>query len=231
MQDQDKNLINHQASGENQPTVIEANWTSNPLIQAKINYRMSGEKTDKYWLAWLIEDYFQGKSFDHLLSIGCGEGHHEILMAKLGFAEHIDAFDPNPENINLANQQAKSAGLNINFYQDNIEDFSIQDNQQYDIIFCAGVLHRINQLEKCLQNLKNYLKSDGYLIINEYIGDCYHIYNQKQVAIIDKLYRCFHPSLTTGKIGQFINRKITNISPDDNNQATRSKLLIPFLNN
>ena len=231
MQDQDKNLINHQASAENQPTVIEANWTSNLLIQAKINYRMSGKKTDKYWLAWLIEDYFQGKSFDHLLSIGCGEGHHEILIAKLGFAEHIDAFDPNPENINLANSEAKSVGLNINFYQENIEDFSIQDNQQYDIIFCAGVLHRINQLEKCLQTLKNHLKPNGYLIINEYIGDCYHIYQEKQVAIINQLYRCFHPSLTTGKIGQFINRKITDINPDNNHQAVRSKFLIPFLNN
>ena len=63
------------------------------IIGKAINKIISGGETEKYWLAWLIEDFFAGRKFDSLLSIGCGVGNQKILMAKLGLAKNIDAFN------------------------------------------------------------------------------------------------------------------------------------------
>lgn len=96
-----------------QAALVNSNkWISNLIIEQAINKRISGGKSEKYWLAWLIEDFFAGRKFDNLLSIGCGVGNHEILMAKLGFANNIDAFDFSESALEIARKDAEAAGKN-----------------------------------------------------------------------------------------------------------------------
>ncbi len=206
-------------------------WVSNLIIEKAINKRISGGKTEKYWLSWLIEDFFAGRKFDNLLSIGCGVGNQEILMAKLGFAKNIDAFDFSESALEIARRDAEKTGVEINFYQDDFNDFTIQENQKYDLIMCLGSLHHVKELEHCFSTIKNSLKPDGYVILNEYIGDCFcfNIYEQQQLDVINRIYSCFDDSLKSVKISEYKSPTIEEVFTVDPSEAVCSKLILSFI--
>lgn len=204
-------------------------WLSNPIIEKTINHRLSGGKTQGYWLTWLVNKYFKKRRFERLLSIGCGVGNHEILMAKLGFASQIDAFDFSENSLEIARKDATAAGVDINFYQDDFNLFTIDDSKKYDVIFCSGSLHHVREIERCLSIVRKCLKPDGYFIVNEYIGDCYNIYNQNQEDLINRIYECFHDTLKSGTTEKFSSPSIEEVLARDSSEAVRSKLILPFL--
>jgi len=204
-------------------------WLSNPIIEAAINDRLSGGKGNGYWLSWLVNKFFKKRRFDNLLSIGCGVGNHEILMAKLGLATQIDAFDFSESSLEIARKDAAAAGVEINFYQDDFNVFTIDENKKYDLVFCSGSLHHVRELERCLSRVRKCLKPDGYFIVNEYIGDCYNIYNQNQVDLINRIYKGFHYKLRSGTTEILASPSIERVFAKDPSEAVRSKLILPFL--
>lgn len=204
-------------------------WLSNPIIEAAINHRLSGAKGNGYWLSWLANKFFKKQRFERLLSIGCGVGNHEILMAKLGLATQIDAFDFSESSLEIARKDAAAAGVEINFYQDDFNIFTIDDSKKYDLVFCSGSLHHVRELERCLSIVRKCLKPDGYFIVNEYIGDCYNIYNQNQEALINRIYKCFDYRLRSGTTEIFASPSIERVFAKDPSEAVRSKLILPFL--
>jgi 2-polyprenyl-3-methyl-5-hydroxy-6-metoxy-1,4-benzoquinol methylase len=208
---------------------VASQWVSNQFIEESINKRMSGGTTQKYWLAWLIEDFFAGKKFDNLLSIGCGIGNHEVIIAKLGLAKNIDAFDFSESSLKIARESAEAAGVKVNFYQNNFNDFQINERHKYDIVFCSGSLHHVKEIERFMLIVHLSLKHNGYFIVNEYVGDCYNIYSQHQVNLINRLYNCFPDELKSGKMETFVNPTIKQVFETDPSEAVRSKLIIPLL--
>lgn len=204
-------------------------WLSNPIIEAAINHRLSGAKGNGYWLSWLANKFFKKQRFERLLSIGCGVGNHEILMAKLGLATQIDAFDFSESSLEIARKDAAAAGVEINFYQDDFNLFTLDDSKKYDLVFCSGSLHHVRELERCLSIVRKCLKPDGYFIVNEYIGDCYNIYNQNQEALINRIYKCFDYRLRSGTTEIFASPSIERVFAKDPSEAVRSKLILPFL--
>ncbi|MDY7054710.1 glycosyltransferase [Limnospira fusiformis] len=215
---------------ETNPTAaIASQWVSNPIVADTIYKRMSGGQSEKYWLRWLIEDYFCQRNFDQLISLGCGIGNHEIVMAQQRFANHIDAFDFSEASLNIARQTAANVGVNINFYQDDFNTFTLDKGKKYDIAFCSGSLHHVKEIERFLGIVHGCLHPDGYFIINEYVGDNYCIYSPHQVKIINRLYKCFGEILRSGIQENFINPTIHQVFATDPSEAVRSKLILPFI--
>ncbi|QKQ77351.1 bifunctional 2-polyprenyl-6-hydroxyphenol methylase/3-demethylubiquinol 3-O-methyltransferase UbiG [Nostoc sp. TCL240-02] len=206
-------------------------WTSNPIIAEIVYQRMSGGQSKKHWLTWLIEDYFAGQKFESLLSPGCGIGDHEVIVAKSGIVKTIDAFDFSQASLEIARQNASNAGATINFYQDDLNAFTVIDEKKYDLVLCSGSLHHVKELERFLAIIQKCLKSNGYFIINEYVGDCYNIYNKQQIKIINRLYKCFPDVLRAGARGEFQNHTIEQAIATDPSECVRSKLILPFLEN
>jgi ubiquinone/menaquinone biosynthesis C-methylase UbiE len=204
-------------------------WVKNPMIAEAIYQRISGGKTTKYWLHWLADNYFADRQFESMLSIGCGIGNHEILLAKLGLVKQIDAFDFSEVSLKIAREEAKKSGVIINFYQDDFNEFNLGKNQKYDLVFCSGSLHHVKEIERLLSIVKNCLKPDGYFIVNEYVGDCYNIYNQHQVELINRLYKCFPANLRSGNIEKFANPTMQQVFATDPSESVRSKLILPLL--
>ncbi|HAT15074.1 MAG TPA: class I SAM-dependent methyltransferase, partial [Microcoleaceae bacterium UBA11344] len=115
------------------------------------------------------------------------------------------------------------------FYQDDFNLFTIDDSKKYDVIFCSGSLHHVREIERCLSIVRKCLKPDGYFIVNEYIGDCYNIYNQNQEDLINRIYQCFHDTLKSGTTEKFSSPSIEEVLARDSSEAVRSKLILPFL--
>ncbi|GAK54089.1 hypothetical protein U14_05366 [Candidatus Moduliflexus flocculans] len=207
----------------------QGQWTSNPIIGETVYRRMSGGQSSKHWLSWLIESYFYGKHFQRVLCPGCGVGSHEIILAKSGIANVIDAFDFSEASILFAPKEACKAHVKINFYIDDLNTFSIPEGIKYDLVICSGSLHHVKELERFLSLIQKILHPDGYFIVNEYVGDCYNIYNDKQIDIINKLLACFPPELRSSSEQKFKNATIEQVMQHDPSECVRSKLILPFL--
>ena len=210
-------------------TTLSAMFTNNPVIGEEVYRRMSGGRSTKHWLAWLIEDYFAGKKFESLLSPGCGTGEHEIIVARSGIVESIDAFDFSEVSLKIADENAKQEGLRINFYQDDFNRFVLDKEKKYDLVMCSGSLHHTKEIERFLSAVRSALKPEGYFIVNEYVGACYNIYDDRKVQLLDRLYQCFPADLRSQQSDRFRNPTIDEAIAADPSESVRSTLILPFL--
>ncbi len=212
--------------------ISEAQWTSHAIVQSRVSDRMCGGHSGKHWLNWLLDDFFSTKNFESLLSPGCGVGDHEIIVGRSGKFKQVDAFDFSNESIRIATNKATEANLPIHFYTDDLNKFTIPTGKSYDVIMCSGSLHHVRELERFMEVVKGALKPEGYFVINEYVGDCYNVYNQRQTALIDRIYRCFPPSLRSiATRDTFVNHSVQQSIQSDPSESVRSKLILPFLDN
>ena len=101
------------------------------------------------------------KEGDEIIDIGCGTGIHASLISQKGF--YVDCLDLNDEMLEVAKTRLKS-----NFYSQNILNINI--DKKYDVIISMFAvlnhLKSVDELEKCLSNLRGILKDDGKIIID-----------------------------------------------------------------
>lgn len=204
-------------------------WTDNNLIQSAITQRMTG---GKFWLNWLFEDYLG--HVERVLCIGCGDGAHEIMIAQNKYAQTIDAFDGSAVGIarartNAAEQLNEGAGR-INFKCMTFDAFCQiwDETQKYDLILFSGSLHHVTNLEAMLSKVRMLLSPSGKLVFNEYVGDCYNIYPQTRVDLINRILLSIGPTYLNDSL-PFENPTIEMVMNSDPSEAVRSQLILPFL--
>lgn len=103
----------------------------------------------------------------NVLDIGCSNGYYSFKMLDKAPAS-ITAIDPSSKfylQFLLIDHYAKSG---IHYYPIGIDDI-VHLNQKYDTILCLGILyHRHNPIEQ-LKKIRQFLKKDGYLIVDNLI--------------------------------------------------------------
>ncbi len=94
-----------------------------------------------------------------LLDIGCGEGRNAIFFAKNGY--EVTAFDSAVAGVEKTKQNALQAGVQINVFQADMNDFRLKE--KFDVIFSIGALHYIRpELRKeVLDNYRNFTNDGG----------------------------------------------------------------------
>lgn len=135
---------------------------------------------------WTVEKYLKDKiPFENALSICCGFGQIERILAKLGVAKKITGTDIAPGAIEGARKKADEENLtNIEYRVEDINKVKIAENT-YDLIWANGALHHIKDLEVVIPALYKGLKPGGYLISNEYVGPNYQQIGKRQEEIIN----------------------------------------------
>ncbi len=201
-------------------------WTGNPLIGEAVHRRMSGGASGEHWLTWLIRDYFKGRTFEHVLSPGCGVGDHEIVMMSSGSVSHLEAFDFSESSLRICREKAAARNLKIRFYQDDINTFEVPRDRKYDLIFCSGSVHHVRELERFFGVVRDALSPDGVFVFNEYVGPCYNIYPRKQIDIVNRLLKAIDPELRRNELlGQ---HTVEHALATDASESVRSSLIMPF---
>jgi len=84
------------------------------------------------------------KRLDHVLSIGCGDGQFEMMLAP--FAKQITALDISPKAIEVAKRKAAKTGItNIDFRCLSMSE--LRWEEQYDAIICLAFLHHVRETD------------------------------------------------------------------------------------
>lgn len=104
-------------------------------------------------------DVFRGK---RCLDAGCGGGRGSVLMAQCG-AREVIGVDLSPVNIESARKRARQKGLDqVRFEQARLSSIPFTD-ESFDIVWCNGVLHHMEDPDKGLLEVSRVLKTGGWL--------------------------------------------------------------------
>lgn len=145
-------------------------WYDLPQIQKRQNMKISGSD-DTDWIQYTVSKYFDGQlPLEACLSLGCGSGHLERTLARMGVFKHCDAYDVAPGSISEAKKIASEENIqNINYQVKDINRIDLPLHA-YDAVWIHSAFHHFEALEHISAELKRAVKKDGLLILNEYVG-------------------------------------------------------------
>lgn len=141
-----------------------------PEIRSRWNEKCTGDKKLEYE-DYFVNKYLSSRSNLRMLSIGCGTGARERKYAKYTNFALIEGIDLADKQIDEAKRTADKLNLyNIKYYA---ADFVNHDFEKdgYDVILFNSSLHHFDNIDKLLETkVKPLLKTDGYLVIFEFVG-------------------------------------------------------------
>lgn len=104
----------------------------------------------------VIDENIKGKA---VLDLGCGSGRYSIALAKMG-AERVIALDFDRESFLEAEVFCREKEMAVGFCeQDVLNVFGL--GNYYGFVFCNGVLHHTESIEKGLKEIHRVLKDSG----------------------------------------------------------------------
>lgn len=163
---------------------VKSSWTQNPSVQRAVNQRMTGNP-GMHWLNWVFADFLPERP-SKVLSIGCGDGSHELIVAREGYADVVHGFDASPVGIEMARKQAAEESLNAVFEVKLFEDFTENPpDGDFDVAMFAGSLHHVRDIEGMLFAVQRAVRPGGFVIVNEYVGPAYQLYGDVQINLVN----------------------------------------------
>lgn len=201
--------------------VTRSAWTQNLQVANAIHERMTDQPN--FWLAWLFHEALP--PVGRMLSIGCGDGVHENIVARYGLAQSIVAFDASPVAIERARAEAEAGGWHVDFSVRLFEEFAAEPGaeNEFDLVMFSGSLHHVTDLEGMLSAVRRVLKPDGKVVVNEYCGACYQIYPQSQVDIVNRVLASIPPEFRAADVLEI--PSIDLVMATDPTEGVRSALI------
>ena len=153
-----------------QPYDISGMWLTAEACQRSINQSISSNEL--IGATQYIVNKFLGVSVQSNLStlvVGSNEGNMTVGLRQFGYTGSITETDVAEKAMKRAANRYKSLGLNrITQVRADLNRDSIPG--PFDVIIAEGVLHHIENIDFCLDNLFNSLRPGGLLLAVEYIG-------------------------------------------------------------
>jgi len=164
-------------NGLNKTKRIIKNWNENknisgfhhiPYLIEHQNKLITGDKNISY-PKYFCKKYLANNQKYKMLSVGCGTGFYEREFYKEGYFSKIVGIELSANRVKEAEELASKSNFNITYLNKNFYD--IDFNEKFDVILFNASLHHFENIETLLSNyIKALLKSDGYLIVCEYVG-------------------------------------------------------------
>lgn len=210
-------------------------WLENKYTsRIYVNKTISGDP-ERNWLTYISEKYFK-EPVGLGLSIGCGDGCLERHALKIDICKRIEAFDISEGAIKQAVQLIAEEKLSERVRY-GVLDFNAAalKKNNYDVVFGAGSIHHIMNLEYLFDQVNKSLKKDGLFIINEFVGPSQFQWREKQSKIINDILAVLterYKKSLDADLGK-IKEKIEHVSREamtqsDPSEAIRSDEIVPL---
>ena len=160
-------------------------WEAGSEIKKYVNKKIT-DNPEMDWIEYTLKKYYINKlPIESCLSLGCGRGQLERILAQKRAFNHCDGYEDEGElEVYEAIKEAKANSFNnIDYHIVKMNSLRLPNNY-YDSIWTNGVLNHLTNLEHVFSQTRKALKSDGLFIINEYVGpNCYQFSNHQKEII------------------------------------------------
>lgn len=173
-------------SAFNHSTIDTSNWWIIPKVLERWNLLVTGNK-DLSFVDFTVNTFLKDKNNIKMLSLGSGNCSSELKFASCKNFEDILCVDISNVRLEEAKLIAENKNLtNINFSVSNANTYTLPKSH-FDIVYFRASLHHFKNVEHLVGKLiKDALKSNGFLIIDEYVGPNRLQFSKNQINAINK---------------------------------------------
>lgn len=155
---------------------VELTYYGFPPLRAHLYRAITGEepkaRLGRDWFErWAVERVLGDRApVERCLSLCCGFGEIERILARLGAFEHCRAVDLAGLAVEAARAAAAAEGLTqIEYDVVDVESIELEP-ESVDLVWANGALHHLAQLDHVVAQVHRALRPGGILVANEYIG-------------------------------------------------------------
>ena len=177
--DRAKTAFNHQ-------TIQASNWWNIPTIKERWKLKVTGNKNLSFEDFTML-NFLNNEQELKMLSLGCGNCASELKFAEYKNFKEITCCDISEIPLHEASKVAKKKHLNnIVFEVQDANTFSFPENY-FDVVYFRASLHHFKNIDTLVgKNLKHTLKTNGILIIDEYVGANRNLFPRQQIQAINQ---------------------------------------------
>ncbi|MEP7254567.1 MAG: class I SAM-dependent methyltransferase [Ferruginibacter sp.] len=170
-----------------------SNWWILEAVRKRWNKLITGNEDIDYE-DYIAVKYLDGKKNVSILSVGCGEGGHEIAFGKYTNITSIKGIDIAASPLNTARQKAARLNLEkIIFENTSFEKFI--SNESFDLILFHSSLHHFKNIPATLLKANNMLSDNGLVIIHEYTGPDMFQFGKQRKDLLNKIFKSIPANL------------------------------------
>jgi SAM-dependent methyltransferase len=203
-------------------------WTGIPQIHLNHNYLITGAR-ETYWIEWMRDRFFTGSYAGDALSLGCGAGHLDRIFKRCGLGfRSFTGIDISEGAIDRARALADEVGLApaIRYVAEDLNRCELPP-RSFDFIYFFQSLHHVEALEHVLEQCQRALRSDGLLMVNEFVGPSRFQWTSRQVemanALIASLPEDLRRDLQSGGLKtEVVSPTVRHMVEHDPSEAVRS---------
>ena len=138
-------------------------WAMEGLI-ARWYAQNTGKMLDQYQKA--ADDVAAGlTSGSRVLEVAPGPGYFAIELARLG-SYHIVGLDISHSFVRIATENAKAAGVEVEFRQGNVSSMPFESNS-FDFIYCRAAFKNFAEPVEAINEMYRVLKPGGTAVISD----------------------------------------------------------------
>lgn len=145
-------------------------WWEFPAVIRHINRLVCGEPMDGISRGIRLELENLERTFQHGVSVGCGEGTKELELLREGIVERFTLFELSAERIKNAREKAESFSLSdrVEFVQTDcfLHDFK----EKIDLVHWNNSLHHMLDTEKAVKWSFDILSPGGVFYMDDFVG-------------------------------------------------------------
>ncbi|MCB9246041.1 MAG: class I SAM-dependent methyltransferase [Flavobacteriales bacterium] len=213
--------------------LVSSNWWIIPAVKERWNSKISGDPNICYE-DHLLSTHFSGCKDLSLLSIGCGNGTHEIRLANSGVFSRVLGLDLAGGLIDRANERTRELGLtNCSF---EVRDITkTPPKGTYDVILFHSSLHHFEPIRDfLLSRIAPILHQGGFLVVNEYAGPNRLQWRNEQIRACNELLRAIPKAYRKTAIPFYYKSRVRRpgiyrMKLSDPSEAPDSESILPVL--
>jgi 2-polyprenyl-3-methyl-5-hydroxy-6-metoxy-1,4-benzoquinol methylase len=205
-----------------------------PSVLQRRNALITGDESTSY-VDYFVEAYLADRGGLRALSVGCGDGSRECVWARTGQFARIDACDISSRDVDLARRRAEAEGLEgvLRFEVADAYELAYEPDS-FDLIIGEDSLHHLTPLDDLFSRFEQWLRPDGMLFVNEYVGPRRLQMRSRQLeaanAMITLLPESLRREWQTGNVKRRVEQAgWLRVYLKDPSEAVESDRIIPLL--
>ena len=162
-------------------------WLDSPfMLRNYVQPTITGEM-DVNWLIG-ISKAEKIPASSHWISFGCGAGGQELYASQMGLFERMDAYDLSESSIEIARRNSLESGCcNIDFKVADFDQLANYYVKSYDVLLMNMALHHVRDLESVIASMRRIVKSNGWILLNEYVGPSQMQFSLLQQELVQEI--------------------------------------------
>ncbi len=208
-------------------------WWDVPAVQQRWNEKISGDPAVGYH-DHVERTVLRGRDDVRILSLGCGRGGNERNFAGRPGVSRVVGLDLVEACVADARRAADDEGLrNVEFLVQDMEAY--EPDERFDVVLFNMSLHHFRPLERLLGELvPRWLRSDGVLVVNEFVGPTRWQWTRSQMACVDELLATLPDHLRRRRGTNSLKRRVhrpglLRMLMNDPSESVRSGDIMPLL--